>query len=113
MTEIYCEQAREIDPDLLSRWNTLSRTGSPLGDADWLQCFSDAFATRAWSPTTHLLFRRGKLIATIPMAFHDGLARTWTSFDNEHTPYWLAAGGLDDASAELLLDSVSDGDYLF
>jgi CelD/BcsL family acetyltransferase involved in cellulose biosynthesis len=113
MTEIHSEQARVLDPDLVSRWNALARTSSPLADAEWARCFSDAFATPGWSPTIHLVFRGRELVAAVPMARRGGLARAWESLDNEHNPYWLAGGELDDASAEHLLDSLSDGDYLF
>lgn len=112
-TELHWERAREIEPALLDAWTSLAQNTSPLADAAWLRCFTDAFGTAEWSPTLHMLRRGRELVAAIPMTRRDGLARVWTSFENEHYPYWLAAGELDDTSAELLLDSLDDGDYLF
>lgn len=92
-------------------WDALTRAQSPLADAAFIRCFSDAFAR---PPTIHAVRDGARVIAALPLVRDGRVARAWVSLDNEHHPYWLISGALDRPAADRLLDGVLDGaDYLF
>lgn len=115
--ELQWEVARSIPARWWGDWNELTRTQSPIADAEWVSTFISAFATSDWCPRIHIAHRDGELVAAIPLVPSAGLASAWTSLDNEHHPYWLLAGELDAATAErVLLALLADErgrDYLF
>ena len=104
----HCRAARRAEPHA---WDELTQQQSPLADAAWIHCFVDAFGDDA---TIHTVHDGARLVTGIPLVRSDGLARAWTSLDNEHHPYWLFAGAPDVIAAERLLAHVLDGaEYLF
>lgn len=114
--ELHWKTAPSIPAEALAPWDALTRDQSPIVDAALLRCFCEAFATARWAPTVHLLYRGDQLVAGVPMARAGGLARAWTSFENEHYPYWRIAGALDASSAEALLAHLLEADaadYVF
>lgn len=102
--------ARELTRD--PAWSALTRGQSPLADAAWIESFADAFAPRA--VVVHELYRGDTLVAAVPVMTSGKLARACTSLDNEHHPYWIVSGTLDDAAADALLEQLLAGaDYVF
>lgn len=99
---------RDPQPDEPA-WAPLTRAQSPLADAAWVRCFADAFGTR---PEVFVQEAGGELAAGLALVRTDGLARAWTSLENEHNPYWLPAGEPADAGA-LLAHVLADADYLY
>ena len=110
---------RALDLDAIpdteqAAWRALSAGQSPLADLAWARCFARAFDTGATRPAFHALYEAGRPIAALPLVREAGAARAWVSLDNEHHPYWLPAGAIDDEAAGLLIDRALDGaDYLF
>lgn len=107
------ETASTIPEHWRVAWNTLTRSQTPLADAEWVRSFSEAFGESMFKPTIHLLHRDGELVAAVPLVRRTGLAPAWTSFENEHHPYWEIAGQLDAATAEQLLGHLVADRYLF
>jgi CelD/BcsL family acetyltransferase involved in cellulose biosynthesis len=87
-------------------WRALTQGQSPLADATWISCFVDAFGGPA---TLHALTDGERIVAAMPLVRGDGFVRAWTSLDNEHHPYWLVSGRLDEAGARRLLGGVLAG----
>jgi CelD/BcsL family acetyltransferase involved in cellulose biosynthesis len=58
--------------------------------------------------------RRGhELIAALPMVRSGRAVRVWRSLENEHNPYFLVSGALDENAAGVLLDALlADADYV-
>lgn len=93
-------------------WSALTRDQSPLADAAWIESFVEAFGVVGAS--VHELQRDGTLVAAVPVVTSGRLARACTSLDNEHHPYWIVSGALDDATADALLEQLlADADYVF
>lgn len=101
----------------LAAWRAMTAAQSPLADLAWARTFVRAFGAgdaRTGRPALHALYDGDRPIAALPLVRATGPARALVSLDNEHNPYWLAAGALDRETAELLLDRALDGaDYLF
>jgi CelD/BcsL family acetyltransferase involved in cellulose biosynthesis len=113
MSNVQWQSAQSIPANWREAWSSLARTQSPLADVEWLRCFSAAFGDPKWQPTIHFLHRGSELVAGIPLVHEAGMSRVWTSYENEHFPYWQIVGQLDATSAELLLTGLLDDGYLF
>lgn len=74
---------------------------SPLADAAWTDSFVEAFGAPG-----------ARVHPALPLVHVDGLARAWVSLENEHNPYWVPPGTLDDADA-LLPELLRDAEYVF
>jgi hypothetical protein len=113
MADVHWESAQTVPANWRDAWSSLAQTQSPLADLEWLRCFQTAFADPRWQPTIHFLHRGNDLIAGIPLVHEVGMSKVWTSYENEHFPYWQIAGELDATSAELLLSGLLENGYLF
>lgn len=113
MADVHWESAQSIPANWRESWSSLARAQSPLADLEWLRCFQTAFADPRWQPTIHFLHRGNALVAGIPLVREVGMSSVWTSYENEHFPYWQIAGQLDPTSAELLLSGLLENGYLF
>src|SRR5262245_59577551 len=103
------------DDGFQGEWSRLTCAQSPLADAVWIRKSVDAFAATGQRPTIHTVHHDSRLIAGIPLWLQDDrIVRAWTSFDNEHHPYWLVSGALEVPAAECLLQHLLEAaDYVY
>src|SRR3569833_1809691 len=79
-------------------WQHLTRNQSPLADAAWIESFAPVFAT-ADRTRVHEVRRGHELIAALPMVRSGRAVRVWRSIENEHNPYFVVSGTLDENAA--------------
>ena len=93
-------------------WQHLTRNQSPLAAAAWIESFAPVFAT-ADRTRVHEVRRGHELIAALPMVRSGRAVRVWRSLENEHNPYFVVSGALDENAAGVLLEGLlADADYV-